>query len=633
MAKKVNRPRSAQQRSAATGKPPVRRSIRRAQTVSPFGVGAIYDIGDESFAAMDTLHWGAFGEPCDLPRLAEVLGVKFFRLAPTGSGPGGGTGVPFYRFPRWLFCPSCRQMSFWSSGSENGRPPKCSCARKSRLAPMRFVAACRKGHLSDVPWGEWSHSKPQSHAQRQCAAHRLVFEVTAGAGGGLGALRVRCSSCTAGRTLEGIASPASLASIGLTCKGSQPWQTTIQTESCQERPQVLQRGASNLHFSRVASALDIPSSDATEVAAAQEAAIRTSPEYGSLKVVAQINSEGVSSAAVRALANVIAGRFNCSKELVNLLLAKDLNPSEPERKVPTEQDLLAEEWSTLNGPSIPEAASSQRFVSERADWHAWVERVREDLPIVIRLGPLINSLSVVHRLREVRALVGFERVEPGTLLVRPSLASDPGWLPALEVFGEGIFLALNEEKLDEWTSTNSAWLDSRLALLRDRQAKSKLRFVPTATPRLLLVHTLAHLLVRQLSFECGYSASSLRERIFSSNPEGDTPGSAGLLIYTADADSEGSMGGLARQGRPDRFLRSLTSALSRAGWCSGDPICAELPAQGLAGLNRAACHSCALVSETSCQWSNVLLDRTFVVGEHGFFGDWLGIEPTSAVTT
>jgi len=603
----------------------LKRSIRRSQTVSPFGVGAIYDIGDESFVAMDTLHWGGYGDLCELPRLAEVLRVSSFRMAPTGSGPRGGSGTPYFRFPRWLFCPSCRQMHHWGSQNENGEVPRCTCQRRSRLAPMRFVAACRRGHMADVPWREWSHSNPASHAQRQCADAQLRFEVAPGGGGGLGSLRVRCATCQATRTLEGIAQPHSLAAAGIKCFGKQPWETKAAVEACTERLQVLQRGASNLYYARVASALDIPAADAAQEADALESAIRTDGDYSALQLVAGASTEGPASAGARVLVTRISVRFNCPDTLVLRLLEADLNPSSAPETPRTEQDLLTEEWQTLTGPGIPETGPQQRFVSESTDWRQWAQRVSQQVPIAVRLASLVESITVVHRLREVRALVGFERIDPGTAVVRPSLGKSQDWLPALEVFGEGIFVALDRSAVGTWERHHAQWMESRLGALGARRKNANLRFIPQEQGALLLVHTLAHLLIRQLSFECGYSASSLRERVFAADASETSPGMVGMLIYTADADSEGSMGGLARQGRPDRFLRTLTVALSRASWCSADPICAELPAQGLCGLNRAACHSCALVAETSCQYSNVLLDRQFVVGEHGFFGEWVGV--------
>ena len=154
----------------------------------------------------------------------------------------------------------------------------------------------------------------------------------------------------------------------------------------------------------------------------------------------------------------------------------------------------------------------------------------------------------------------------------------------------------------------------------------QLDFLPQPTPKFVLLHTLAHLLVRQLAFECGYAASSLRERIYASDK--GTPMS-GILIYTADSDAEGSLGGLVRQGNKDRFIPTLITALERGQWCSADPVCRELSGQGMNGLNRAACHSCSLLSETSCISHNSLLDRMLLLGydeinhDYGFFSEMI----------
>jgi hypothetical protein len=133
------------------------------------------------------------------------------------------------------------------------------------------------------------------------------------------------------------------------------------------------------------------------------------------------------------------------------------------------------------------------------------------------------------------------------------------------------------------------------------------------------------MLIRQLSFECGYASSSLRERIFAADSSSSLAGMAGILIYTAEGDSEGSLGGLVREGQAERLFPTILSALQNARWCSSDPICRELSGQGLQGLNRAACHACALISETSCICANVLLDRAMLVGDGaglpGFFDD------------
>ena len=145
--------------------------------------------------------------------------------------------------------------------------------------------------------------------------------------------------------------------------------------------------------------------------------------------------------------------------------------------------------------------------------------------------------------------------------------------------------------------------------------------------RYVLLHTLSHLLIRQLSLECGYSGASIKERIYSTWP-GSSEVMAGILLYTSSSDSDGSLGGLVRQGHPNEFEKIFRNMLQDAFWCSSDPICIQSKAQGYDSLNFAACHACTLLPETSCEMRNCLLDRASISGtledrDKGFFGQLL----------
>jgi hypothetical protein len=159
--------------------------------------------------------------------------------------------------------------------------------------------------------------------------------------------------------------------------------------------------------------------------------------------------------------------------------------------------------------------------------------------------------------------------------------------------------------LAAWAAALPGPVVASLAKLEEKRENESFWFLPTIDPVFLAMHTLSHLLLRRITFECGYSSSSLRERLYFSN-ENRT---AGIMIYTADGDSEGSLGGLVRQGRQDRLAQSLGEAVEQGAWCSSDPVCTETAGQGLGGFNHAACHACSLVSETSCTAANTLLDR------------------------
>ena len=143
-----------------------------------------------------------------------------------------------------------------------------------------------------------------------------------------------------------------------------------------------------------------------------------------------------------------------------------------------------------------------------------------------------------------------------------------------------------------------------------QQRQQNAEYLPFPSAKFVLVHTFSHLLIKQLCFQSGYQAASIKERLYVN----DSKGMCGVLIYTADADSEGSLGGLVRMSDEKRLADSIRSMLDTAGWCSADPTCIEIGSPGTRGLNKAACHACSLISETSCSVMNALLDRGLLVG-------------------
>ena len=234
------------------------------------------------------------------------------------------------------------------------------------------------------------------------------------------------------------------------------------------------------------------------------------------------------------------------------------------------------------------------------------------------ISNFFKSISLVYKLRETRAIVGFSRVTPSNLPLNESKKTlwrkEQDWLPAIQVNGEGIFFEFNKEALEEWA--NSPEVMERIRPLQESykdsffggNADGKLR------PEFVLIHTFAHLIINQVSFECGYGSSSIRERIYCEKTS-DKYGMTGVLIYTASGDSEGSLGGLVRQGEPGKLEDIIINAIKNAAWCSADPVCIQSLGQGPESLNLAACHNCALLPETCCECGNRLLDRGLVVGD------------------
>lgn len=258
--------------------------------------------------------------------------------------------------------------------------------------------------------------------------------------------------------------------------------------------------------------------------------------------------------------------------------------------------------------------------------------LREGTEISNYAIPFIKSISLIHKVREVQALVGFSRLKPvdanmgesSSEYVVPVKQQDTNWYPAYEVRGEGIFIEFDENAISEWQKDNPE-IQHRVDVLNENYRKS---FIGQSKPRkvtakFLLLHTISHTLIKQLSFECGYSIASLKERLYCSEiSEGKQM--SGIFIYTASGDSEGTMGGLVRQGCADTFPGIFKKAMEEAMTCSNDPVCSLSMGQGRDSLNLSACYSCCLIPETSCEEFNIFLDRGTIVGtyenrEMGFY--------------
>ena len=234
----------------------------------------------------------------------------------------------------------------------------------------------------------------------------------------------------------------------------------------------------------------------------------------------------------------------------------------------------------------------------------------------------------VERLREVRALFGFNRLEsngdftdvtfdnPGRYT--PLSPTPPEWLPTTEVRGEGLFVRLQEEAVSQWEAQPAVKaLEAEFRLAHRHWRKLRHIDLPDADfpgIRYVLIHSLAHALMRQIALDCGYTAASLRERLYCRRP-GDLHGPmAGFLLYTAASDSEGTLGGLVELGNPLTLGRHLHQALENVRICASDPLCAEhTPSKDGRGIHAASCHACLFSPETSCERGNRYLDRSVLL--------------------
>lgn len=599
--------------------------LRRSAAATTFGPGAVVDFRageatisaviagleewDRNFPPRGMLHPQAIREE----RLQKKLGVKGFRLPPVrdpAKDSDAERALVAIRFPSWLQCPQCDRVgpeSRWNY--EPGRAGRicqeCTNKAPSRhnvfVIPVRFVTACESGHLDEFPWHAWA-------GHREGCTNRSGFLNLKSEQAGLAGLILSCPKCKSRRSMDGIFSKETWERFPA-CRGKRPWLATAP-ETCTHKPRAVQRGASNLYFPVIESALSIPPwSDRLQEALGVywDSIVNTDPEDRAAHI--RILARGDLAAVLQEL------------QLSAAQLAAEIEKRLGEQESINTDNLRLEEYRQFTG-GVPVQGLDREF------------EIRPQ-PVPAGLQNWFSRLVKVTRLREVRALKGFTRIQPpgdsaDTNIAPLTAAAGLDWLPAIEVRGEGIFLEFSASKLTAWEAGPA--VSSRAAEIQGRWIKEwKERHGADATPpreitpRFLLVHTFAHALMRQLTLDCGYSSTALRERLY---VESGSAAMAGVLVYTATTDDDGTLGGLQREGDPARIERSVRSALKAQTWCSSDPLCIEDVLSGSDGLSLAACHSCVLSPETSCEEFNRFLDRAMLVGTPddpaaGFFAEMI----------
>jgi hypothetical protein len=552
-------------------------------------------------------------------RLQAQLGVDHFRLPPVAE-PINNTRLvnakmvaPAVRFPAWHECPKCNRIGTEGNPFEladDGSRLVCinpKCGRNSYTAPVRFVVACSKGHIGEFPWVWWAHRRRNEGA----CTHPNLQLMSQGRSASLADLYVKCRSCGSSESLGDAFRPDSLGKTN--CSGIRPWLHDREAD-CGAAPRVLQRGASNVHFPVVASALSIPPIS-----------------EGTFQII-ESQWVSLSAAPAEAVTPILESLSNMYGVPYDALLAayREKKAIEGHVRDIGEAGSRAEEYVALSADRNDDAIGGYVPLFQNS--------VLAPPPSIAKWFDLIGAAS---RLREVRALAGFSRIEPYPVSgerieqairdghVAPLSKTRRNWLPAAEIRGEGIFLRFRTEAVNAWINANPD-IAARVAQLETRSAQiaSNRGYEReySMTARLLLVHSFSHALIRQISIECGYSSSALRERLYIAEPTDSAPAMNGVLVYTGSPDSEGSLGGLVRLAEPKMLERIVLQTIRNAGWCGSDPVCIESdPRQSGDRISGAACHCCLLLPETACEKFNRELDRTMLIGDvdglwKGFFG-------------
>jgi hypothetical protein len=630
------------------------KQIRIGQLIAPFGPGSIYTdrrgvphlVAGLDYWFMRWDHGLGRMVPCSdrseferiEPRLSSLLRVDRFCLPPdyrtTSPGqsppPNAELHVPALRFPTWYRHTKTGSLrKFNLDTPEVPRPDD-----GGRWQPVRFIATCAASHITEFPWKAWIGCNCNDGGE---------MYLTDRGGSELSSIRIECKSCpegSIGRRGRDLSNTTSIPdgqnqrlsafqSAGIACCGEKPWLGEGAKDANCSQPLVAALiNQTNIYFPKTLSAISLPDlrTEDPDVAALRLEIEREPSGLGPAKTIWNIGLKREAGAMFR---QSLADRgIDADLDLVIQAL---------ERVFDQASFALAAGDRMPRDPELPflsfRRAEFNILRSEVND----IERVPDLRVIKTAIPPNLSKwiahVGLVERLRETRVFYGFDRLQSSStpmaglpdsamhqLFRDPPRGSQDRWLPAAETFGEGIYIEIREDSFSAWESANAEWLQSRLDDGFINRLSSVSQTFPPLAPatrswatRYLLIHSLAHITINQLVFECGYSTASLRERLYiSADPSAPM---AGFLIYTAAGDADGTLGGLVRLGRPERLGAVLQRAISRASWCSADPVCSEnLGGQGSKLANLAACHACTLLPETACETINQGLDRALVVG-------------------
>lgn len=629
------------------------KQIRIGQLIAPFGPGSLYtDRKGIPHVICGLDHWFKRSDPtsglvaCENPtefqrfepRLAALLHIDQFRSPPDYRAvrrgntppPNALLNVPALRFPSWYRHTATGQLRKYNLHSSRIDNP----AGGGRWQPVRFVSACEGGHLNEFPWREWIGC--------QCPDGGDLYLTDRG-GSELSSIRVECRTCPTGssgrngKSLSGttirpeVGARSAFEQAGITCLGERPWLGEgAEEQGCQHQLVGALINQINLYFPRTISAILLPDVQQQD------------------DIVLQTRNEIEQDASICGIARTIWNMGVQSRPIAVASVKSSLDLRGLSRETVQIESALESLFNptagVVTGAGTPVQPESELLSFRRAEFNIIRNEVNDpqNIPnlrvipssVPSALDSWILKVNLIERLRETRVFYGFDRFQlnpqqvtdmpdsaMNQLFRNPPQQPQDRWLPAVEVFGEGIYIELREDRIREWQESNKSWLRSRVSAAFVNRMTEVYQILPPLSAatlewacKYLVVHSLAHILINQLVYECGYSTASLRERLYiSSDPSAPM---AGILIYTSAGDSEGTMGGLVRLGRPDRLLPVVQRALSRASWCSADPVCSEnLGGQGSRLANLAACHACILLPETSCETINQGLDRAMIVGE------------------
>ena len=562
------------------------------------GIGSII-IGAKSktFVLKDTSYWDDESMQ-ELPYVTRVtkalkLGDIKLKMPPVATLKNkneiDGKSLPAILFPKYCSCKKCGLLHYkpWSKDDKN---LICKCG--GILEQVAWCAISDDGSLDDVPWHFIAHYGSYNECKMRLDESYLKIDKD-----GFGKQVVHCLKCGATHTF------ANFSAFKLSKK--QPWlksQDDFLPSIPSKNQRVVEINSLSVCIPQSQNALVIPPESRIKKADLVDKLYNNS-------LALQRLQNAKSSFGQESILKELTNKYFCSINDIKNALEKIKQGYPFYGKQITISTLKQDEYKAFLTP-ISDVSDDEDFVTKHNSKE--FKSIKTNDSFLDSIVKVVDNLVAVKRLREIQVFEGFYRhsAENKEALVSPNLKGDDAWLPAIELFGEGIFFSLDEGIIKKWE--NDKEVLKRAQIFKERFMHSNVHLQNEDSlildARFLLLHTLAHLLIKELEALAGYQAASLKEHIYSSSSM------CGILIYTAVADVAGSLGGILQNAEPREFLALMGSAFRHANWCSMDPVCINMDASGPNGLNMAACHACALLPEPSCECANLLLDRSFLSG-------------------
>jgi hypothetical protein len=600
--------------------------LRFSHLISYAGIGSIVrDNEDKLMSLVDTRYWTDKNGICTAQPLKRIsseirvccAGGKKLKKPPVGTyDEKRGVvdhALPAVVFPKWTICPKCKLLHYnpWLNQRKDlVEDPICSnkACNGEKLAQVTWCAASSQGYLDDVPWHYVCHLNSTQKCEQDSGKKYLRISADSS-----GRTIVKCDNCGSSQKINGL-------KCGVINR-PQPWLKFSDSPDFEpvagDDVEILEVNDPGVYFPQTSKALVIPP-ESRQVG-------RTVYDRIAGNTALYQRIDGIRSQMQRnAEIGRLAREYGCTKNEMSVALERLSNESDDDSFTSNDvdckdQSLLRKEYDAFLTP-IDNLKEDEDFVIDIKSkaWRQELSSLGDALEQFV-IGRLIDQIVMVKRLREIRIYNGYRRISVGDeegeagqegRLVLPWVIGEQDWLPAIELYGEGVFFTLDEKLLSLWEETTA--VRRRADLFSEQYKKSPFFYdsLPPIEPRFLLLHIFSHLFMRELEAMAGFPAASLNERIYSS----EMHKMAGTLIYTAVPDIAGSLGGILECAKPKKFLALLLNCFRQAAWCSLDPVCSEHLGQGPGLLNRASCHACALVPETACSYSNVFLDRNFIKG-------------------